>query len=441
MTLLLGLVTGTQAVELSVSEQVALVEIRLDGRFVGGSSRPPWIVNCDFGSGLSPHELTATAYDAERRELETIRQWVNLPRDRVEARLALDRSGERAAINARLIWSALDHQTPPSVNLTFDGQPLAAESFEAIPLPPHDVAGLHFLRAELRFSETEQAQAELVFGGTYGDEVATELTGLVMNTEKRAPGLGEMAAWFEKRGRAVPVVAVERGPVNLLIVREKSAATLAGLRRIHERHQQRIVASRQRPVRIPVLDDEDRVRFAFPTIEREQTLVGQGEAPLAMEQVKVSRDIRDFGPLFDILTDAFYPDQDVAVPRQQLADAVAIAGVVAAAGDRRRAVVLIRSGETRDDSRFSPQVVREYLRRLGVPLFVWSIPPEGSETAPPPPSPWGEEQEVLDQRLLNKALVDLRKELRSQVVIWLEGAHLTHEIELTDKARGLRRAG
>ena len=46
-----------------------------------------------------------------------------------------------------------------------------------------------------------------------------------------------------------------------------------------------------------------------------------------------------------------------------------------------------------------------------------------------------------DLRQLSLALDDLRKELRSQVVIWLDGAHLSHEIQLTAKARDLRRAG
>ena len=451
VTLLLGLVTGNQAVELSVSEQVALVELRIDGRFVGGATRPPWIIDCDFGDGLSPHELTATAYDSERSELETIRQWVNLPRERLEARLALDRQGGRAT--ARLIWTALDHRGPPTVHVTFDGQPLVVEDLEAIVLPEHDLRGLHFLRAELRFPESERARgeqthAELVFGGTYGDEVATELTGLVLSSSsKRLPDPAQMAGWFQKRGKPLEVVAVERSPINLLIVRERSSTTRDVLYAIRDHYLKLLERDeattalrrprRRRPVLDPVLGGRDRVRFAFPTAGRERTVAGQGAAPMAFEQIPVSRDARDFGSLFFIVTDAFYPDEEEPVPEQALADAVAIAGVVAAAGDQRRAVILIRSGETKDDSRFTPREVRKYLQRLAVPLVVWSIPAQGADAS----SPWGEERDVSELWPLTEALADLRKQLRTQVVVWLDGAHLTHEIELTDKVRGFRKAG
>ena len=79
----------------------------------------------------------------------------------------------------------------------------------------------------------------------------------------------------------------------------------------------------------------------------------------------VSHSVTDLGPLFDIVTSAFSAEDEVPVDRQQLADAVAIAGLVAATGDQRRAVLLVRSGVAEDTSRFSPATVRSYLRRLG----------------------------------------------------------------------------
>lgn len=456
VTLLLGLVTGNQAVELSAGKQVALIEVRLDGRFVGGLTEPPWIVNCDFGTELSPHELTATAFDAHRQELQTIRQWVNLPRERAEARLALERADDGSA-TARLIWTALDHQEPPRVRVTFDGQLLQASDLQAIVLPAHDLRSVHFLRAELAFSVAEQTYAELVFGGSYGDQVSTELTALVLEGPegKRArnlPRAEAMDGWLRKGDQTLAVVAVDRGPANLLVVRERSVATFDGLRKVFEdfyrkrRPPPRValgLRGKTGPAAPPsVLGKGDRVRFAYPTAQREQVRIGQGAAPLATEQVPVSHSVTDLGPLFDILTSAFSEEDEAPVARQQLADAVAIAGVVAATGDQRRAVLLIRSGAAQDSSHFSPAVVRSYLRRLGVPLLVWSIPPpEGAQAAAAGdgvPSPWGEERDVSRYEQMNKALGDLRKLLKSQVVVWVEGSHLAHEIELTEKAVGLR---
>ncbi len=468
VTLLLGLVTGSQAVELSAGEQVALVEVRLDGRFAGGLTRPPWILNLDFGQELSPHELVATAYDGHRQELQTIRQWVNLPRQRVEARLALDRPAGRPA-TARLIWTALDHPDPPEVEVTFDGQPLPAVDLEAIELPAHDPRGVHFLRAELAFSTEGAADgtraagvpdvthAELVFGGSFGDQVATEMTALVLVPTKGGkrnhkagkrnhtslPEPETMDGRLRKGDQDLRVVAVDRGPVNLLVVRERSAVTQDGLGRVFQDFYRKyhppprvalgLQGEKKPPTPTAVLGEGDRVRFAYPTAGREQVQVGQGAAPLLIEQVPVSHDVTDLGPLFDILTSAFSDEDEAPVARQQLADAVAIAGVVAATGDRRRAVLLIRSGVAEDSSRFSPATVRAYLRRLGVPLVVWSIAAEGEVS-----SVWGEARDVSRYEQLNKALDKLRKLLESQIVVWVEGAHLGHEIELTDKATGLR---
>ncbi len=446
VTLLLGLATGAQTVELSVSEQVALVEVRLDGSFIGGLTGSPWLVDCDFGEQLATHELVATAFDAERQKLQTIRQWVNLPRNRVEARLALDGiAGDRSAAEpatARLIWTALDHQGPPEVRLTFDGQPLPAGDLEAIQLPPHDLRGLHLLRAEVKFSDTDQAHAELVFGGTYRDQVSTELTAVVFETGKRLPGAEKMAGWMRKGDQPLEVVAIDRGPVNLLVVRERSEATLDGLRQVGYDYLKALVEPGRASLRMPpqpgpvtppsVLGEGGRVRFVFPTIDREQVRVGQGAAPLAIEQVPVSRDVSDRGRLFDVLTNHFWSPDEAPAAEQQLADAVAIAGVEAATGDRRRAVLLIRSGATEDTSRFSPAEVRGYLRRLGVPLYVWSIAAESESL------PWGKENDVSTYKRMNQALDDLRKTLKKQVVVWVEGAHLSHQVELTAKAKELR---
>jgi hypothetical protein len=72
----------------------------------------------------------------------------------------------------------------------------------------------------------------------------------------------------------------------------------------------------------------------------------------------------------------------VAAPRPakhlSYTDAVAAAGLRAAAIQRPRAVVLILGERPRDDSELSPPQVREYLSAIGVPLFVWSLAPRAA---------------------------------------------------------------
>lgn len=462
ITLLLGLVTGIQAVEVSAGPEVARVEFLLDGHSAGAVDRAPWFVNCDFGTDLAPHELVAVAYDGENRQLETVRQWVNMPRQRAEARLILDRG--TLPVTVRLIWAALDTPQPPAALVTFDGERLDADDLEAIALPPHDPQALHFLRADLLFPGAERANAELVFGGEDGEELWTELTAVPMIAGKRPPKAAEMDGWFLRHGRPLRAVAVESGPINLVVVRERSSITRGGLELVRQRYLYERSNSRQPPVDVRVLDYDDQVRFVFPTTGRDRMRVGQGLAQPGIEQVPVSRPLRvkrtrdrrpplegeevtTFDSLFEILTNAFYPGFDDPAPVQELADAVAIAGLTAAAGDQRRAVVLVVSGDSADSSRLTAAEVRDYLDKLRIPLFVWSITvPETADGEDEKPAAdvaatlarWGPIRDVSSRKGFNKALDELRKALRPQILVWLEGAHLAHQVELTDRAAGLR---
>ena len=47
----------SQRVEVAVDEQVARVELRLDGEVVQSFSGPPWLAGIDFGGELAPHPL------------------------------------------------------------------------------------------------------------------------------------------------------------------------------------------------------------------------------------------------------------------------------------------------------------------------------------------------------------------------------------------------
>jgi len=431
VTLFLGLFHGPQRVEVSVGSAVASVEIRLDGETLGTLRGEPWILNCDFGEELAPHELVAIARDEADQELERARQLINLPRERAEARFALEGRKDRGPPTARLIWQALDYDRPREVNISFDGRPLAWSELERIELPRHDPDSIHFLYADVVFSDTVETHAELAFGGFFGEEVTSELTAVMAVPERgRVPGPEKTEGWFLKRGRPLRVVAVEREPpIDLLIVREQSEAIFEGLRnlirtRTHLRGYQR------REEEYVRFSRRDRARFVFPAAERRDT------PGLDLDLLPVSLDASGYsdGTLFYLLTQVLFPEEEEPASQQRLADAVAVAGLVAAAGNHRRAVLLVYSGQAADASRLKPELVRGYLRRLRVPFFVWTITAKGAD----PPSAWGQEQDVSDLGGLRLATQRLRKVLDSQVAIWLEGGHLSGAIELSQEAKHLR---
>lgn len=122
--------------------------------------------------------------------------------------------------------------------------------------------------------------------------------------------------------------------------------------------------------------------------------------------------------------------------RRGVADAVAVAGLQAAAENHRRAVVLVLDGSAEDGSRYDPATVRQYLESVRVPLYVWSL--YGAKS--PASLAWGAE-DVSNIPKLAAAVARLRADLASQQIVWIEGRHLPQSITLTPAARGVELAG
>jgi len=114
-----------------------------------------------------------------------------------------------------------------------------------------------------------------------------------------------------------------------------------------------------------------------------------------------------------------------SVRGQQLADAVAVAGVQAASEGAPRAVVLVTSGRPSDKSIYEPAKVRRFLRSLRVPLYVWSTS-EGDDLG------WGPDVHLESPKRLRQAAKALLREVDEQWVVWLEGSHMVNRIELAE---------
>ncbi len=116
-----------------------------------------------------------------------------------------------------------------------------------------------------------------------------------------------------------------------------------------------------------------------------------------------------------------------------LPDAVAMAGLHAAEGNRRRAVLLILGGEREDVQRLDPDAVRAFLRDLRVPLVVWDLSGPGSSA----PEGWRPDRVIEDLDDFDRACRRLRYMLEEQRIVWVGGRHLPQSIALSPKARGI----
>ncbi len=432
VSLFLGLVMGVHTVEVSAGAEVAAVELLLDGQTLGTLEGEPWSGRFDFGRELSPRELVAVARDGEGQELGRASQWLNVRRPRAEARLSLERRDGGGPATALLSWQAVDYDDPQAVALYFDGEVLEDISdprrFE---LPSYNPKESHFLRAELYFSDLVRARAELVFGGQFLDRVSTDLTAVPVVFRRRStPRPEALEGWFLKSGRALRVAAVERPPAKLFVVRELSERTLKGMKSLAEARRTRIGA--QVPVSWGVRMNT--LRYVFPTDVRRE---GQGRQ--VWQRMEVSKNMAGYGDgriLTGLAVLSFR--NEVPASRQRLADAVATAGLLAASGEQPRAVVLITSDESEDTSHFPVDVVRGFLRSVHVPLVVWT---PDKKLAKSGAGAWGEAEGIATLQNLAPAIGHLRDVIRDQAVVWLEGSHLPHQIEISEAAKGVRFAG
>ncbi len=416
LTLFLGLATGVHPVAVAVTGPVAAVELRLDGEVVATLAGPPWRTEVDFGP-LAPRELVAVALGRGGGELGRAVARVNSPTSPAEARLLLERDGSGRAVAARLTWRSAGGAAPVRFQATFDDQPLTVVDPARIPLPDHDPGRIHFLQVELEFPREVRAEAGVSFGGTFVDRVVTELTAVPVLAEGRRPlpAAEELRGWFVKGNEPLTAVAVDAGPAQVIFVEDLEApGCVAPLFPSPNRwpewlalgpeHQARSLS----PLSRPVAEGDGLSTHVFP-----QT----GGYPSTTEG------------LYALLSGGLQLATDAR--RQRLAEAVAVAGLEAAGSNRRRAVVLVLGPEPLDRSGMDPAAVRRYLEDLRVPLIVWQFLRRAGDR---PAREWGEVQTIVSPGELRRALAHLRDTLDRQRIVWLDGSHLPHQVELSPRA-------
>ncbi len=122
--------------------------------------------------------------------------------------------------------------------------------------------------------------------------------------------------------------------------------------------------------------------------------------------------------------------------RPRIADAVAASGLVAAAGPRRRAVILMLGNKVdqRDGSRFSPRQARDYLAELQVPLVVLRNRKMKGDDG------WPAGLKTSDMGTMARNLEQVREILDRQCMVWLPSQMLSGRLTELLPA-GVRPAG
>lgn len=437
-TIFLGLVLGVQPVTVVVGDQVARVELLLNGGPVATVEGEPWTAECDFGNDLVPQTLEAVAYDADGREVERARQRINLPSGLAEARIVLETGEDSAFSSARVVFDSVLRTAPENGTVLFDGRPLEVDDPLLFELPNYDPDRIHHLSVELEFPDNVRTPAEITFGGEFADAVSTPQTAvpIVAKRGRKPKQPIDLSGSFERDGEPLRVLAVDEGPAEVVIVRDltaqKTLDRLAAEMRLRLLAQARGSSSGANPLQAPNSIQQVYLRFVA-RLKKDQMvwlLEPFSEKPggfgYELETFPFSPHMssRDGGLPFLLTT--IRPPANL-VSEQRLADAVAVAGRGVAQRDRRRAVVLIL-GEGLDFGSLTPAVARKYLRTVHVPLVVWSTEEVSAETR----KLWGDVREVTTSTQLERATKELSQLLDRQRIVWLEGLHLPQQISLAD---------
>lgn len=471
LTLFLGLTIGTQPVELEVRGEPARVVLSLDGKPVSERDLPPWRFECDFGAELAPRRLEAVAYDAAGAEIARAAQTVNLSSRIASLALALEEGPDGVPLAVRPVWQSAEHPRPEALAIELDGAPLPAPSWERVELPALDPGTIHFVTAEAVFPDGTVARAETAFGGVLGRTVSTENTAVAV-IARRGRALRETAdaaGLLTAGGEPATVLSVEHGAADLVAVVTPAAAEgLAALRvplrldSLARATSLGLVTGGEAAWRAG-LEEGDRLFWLDPVPETGRTGAGVYEiyartGPFTGGEHGLAAWLTSQAPAVGV------SPPDAGAPRP--ADAVAVAAIQTVAFSRPRAVLLVLGREEDDASRFAPAAVREYLRRLRVPLAVWYIEPlladlgdadrqreierrRALAAAGRAPDDWkkdrrrrlaelregwGEVTDASEPRAMIDAARKLRKSLEEQRILWIDGAWLPQEVELAPAA-------
>lgn len=417
-SLLIGLLAGVHpvAVDVAASAHAASVEFVVDGREVARVPEPPWSMSIDFGVELRPHNVLAIARDADGREVGRARREVNVSQPSARLDIVLDRDRSGRPVSARLVATSVVRERSTRESLTLDGVPLVLTEHRAL-LPVLDLEQPHVLSGEAEFAGSAVARADVAFGGGAADIAESRLSAIPIRlTGRDTPSPAAIGRQLRQADEMLVPVLVEKGIATMVFVRNPSS--LEADRTLGR-------PSRAYPMKF---DPADRLRYVWPIA----TVLPGGSSRTSLIESMPYFSGRD-GSFFWLLTRVSRRDR--SEPPYRFRDAVAVAGMEAAASGTRRAVVLIEGDEHRDVSQFSAAQVTGYLRALGVPFRVWRLSGPGV-------SDWNREsvevEDISSVAGLQRAVSRLKADLDQQRVAWIRGERYLWSVSLDGAASGFQ---
>ncbi len=439
-----GLVTGELEVKVNLGPGARPAELYLDGKTACSLAAGDTGCKVDLGPDPHVHLLELVGEDGVRVE-----RWVNRPGQEAEVTLQLTPPAANGVCGARLGWAHPERLDPVELGVFLDGRRLRIKGGRSVRFPcpsggTSPTEGSQVLLASAIFPDGRRVESVAIAGG-FSDQTSVELTAVsLVAAAEGADGICEtLPAMPDSRwpaeARVVPdsgyeVVFVLDPEVRYqpLLLSGWNVTRLQGGGFDERMEIPTVGGSEDDPSRGP-----ESTRRPKPSWQKAQSTLAGAERLWYVAPDRGLHRVNGFSAGRPNWLELLFKFGRAEVPdRPRIADAVAASGLVAAAGPRRRAVILMlghKVGE-RDGSLFSPRQARDYLAELQVPLVVLRDRKMKGDDG------WPAGLKTSDMGAMARNLDQVRGILEGQCIAWLPSRMLSGSLaELLPE--GIRPAG
>lgn len=405
----IGVVVGEQTIEVNLGSTGEPAELFLDGKKVCDCGGEANACTVDFGPEPAIHLIELLRRSGKGTVIARASRWFNRPGQEAELDFIFKPRTERDGCGGQVVWLHPFKQYPIFLGVEHNGRSLRigedGRSF-AFPCPDTDTPNL--LAASTVFPDGRRAEKVAALGG-FGDREGVAMTAApLVTTDRQRAGCDAV----EEHLATLPAF-VEASGFEVVFVLDPGA----GYRGLLSSSRSRFSGGNAWRRADASLFGAERIWFVRPDDKLSRIDGFAGNTLMGFESSSSKIDW-----LRNLFTAATLPFADDA----RLADAVVASGLVAAAGPRRRAIVLVLGDRAeRDASQFSPTQARNYLAEIGVPLHVLRIGKIRDDGWPP-----GNKTLTLPD--FAKALENTKAELDRQCTVWFHG-----DLRLDDVVRSL----
>jgi hypothetical protein len=413
LTYPVGLVTGEHAVDVDLGRGGEPATLYLDGEQVCLMSATSTQCKVAFGEAPHIHLLELVRRDSSGEVTGHASRWVNRPGQEAELVIQVAPRKANGICGGKALWSHPSKRSPVLLEVTENGRILRIqEDGRSFAFPCPDADQPHVLAGSAIFPDGKRAEAVAVSGG-FGGVAEARLSAVALTADgdgedpcaKVTAALGDTVKVAESAGFEVVFVLDPTAGYRTLMAsgwtKGMMPTTTSTTKQFDSLVQQGSKGS------------EANAKNSWKRSESSLIDAEKMWFVLSNENLQRANGFSQGKPNWLLLMFNYGSAKIKGLPR--IADAVAASGLVAAAGPRRRAVVVVLGNRPdKDGSGFTAEEAQNYLAEVGVPLFVLrngKLRDDG----------WPEGVPVRTMEATADALEAVKANLNRQCVTWFPG--------------------